>query len=92
MEGDIQDILLRIEPEPCSSPTGRTGNVSFKPYDDIRLNPRKKFKYPGSDEEQEQGSAPDTRTVEDLYPELLCLIFSNLDVQSKGRAAQVLLE
>ena len=31
----------------------------------------------------------DGTTIENLFPEILCLIFEQLDLQSKGRAAQV---
>ena len=31
----------------------------------------------------------DGTTIENLFPEILCLIFEKLDLQSKGRAAQV---
>ncbi len=31
-------------------------------------------------------------TMDNIFPELLCLIFQQLDLQSKGRAAQVLLK
>ena len=68
----------------CHSPTGRTGTVTFKPYDDIRgMPPKKRFHF--GEEQKSSGSV----SVEDLYPEILCLIFSKLDDSSKGRAAQV---
>lgn len=38
--------------------------------------------------EQADGSSG-TTTIEHLFPELLCLIFEKLDLQSKGRVAQV---
>ena len=37
-----------------------------------------------SDQEPAEGT-----TIDDLFPEILCLIFEKLDLQSKGRAAQV---
>ena len=36
------------------------------------------------DEEEKEGTS-----IDSLYPELLCLIFEKLDLQSKGRVAQV---
>jgi hypothetical protein len=46
-----------------------------------------------SDPSQQSRTEPQSShrdiTVENLYPELLCLIFSFLDTESKGRTAQV---
>ena len=61
---------------------GRQGSVTFRPYRDIRT---KVVQQAG---EEELPTSP--TTVETLYPELLCHIFSFLSTESKGRAAQVL--
>ena len=62
---------------------GRQGNVSFRPYRDIKT---KVVQQQAEGEEEEE--AGDT-TVDNLYPELLCHIFSYLDTASKGSTAQV---
>ena len=73
---------------------GRQGNVTFRPYRDIKTKPLLKRKFVEHDDnnvddehdhEVEQGAT----VAEDLYPELLCHIFSMLDTESKGRVAQV---
>ena len=61
---------------------GRQGNVSFRPYRDI------KTKVVQQQVEGEEEGEGDT-TVDNLYPELLCHIFSYLDTASKGSTAQV---
>ena len=63
---------------------GRQGNVSFRPYRDIKT---KVVQQQAEGEEEEEGEG-DT-TVDNLYPELLCHIFSHLDTASKGSTAQV---
>jgi hypothetical protein len=91
--------------KPSSPHVGRNGTVTFRPYtEDLHsLNaqpPKKRFRY---DEEESPlvatngtaeashlaAAAGRSTTVEDLYPELLCLLFSYLDEEAKGRAAQV---
>lgn len=72
---------------------GRQGNVTFKPYRDIRTKPLKKRAII-PETSKLLGSVSDhlfskVTAISDLYPELLCLIFSHLDTASKGRAAQV---
>ena len=59
---------------------GRQGNVSFRPYRDIKTKVVQQ-------QQAEEGEG-DT-TVDNLYPELLCHIFSHLDTASKGSTAQV---
>lgn len=86
-QAELLAKLPAVDPPPVDcilSPAGRTGTVTFKPYDDMRP-PKKRFAFHGS--KADGGSR--TVSVEDLYPEILCLIFSKLDVRSKGRAAQV---
>ena len=86
-QAELLAKLPAIDPPPVDcilSPAGRTGTVTFKPYDDVRP-PKKRFAFHGS--KADGGSR--AVNVEDLYPEILCLIFSKLDVRSKGRAAQV---
>jgi len=67
---------------------GRQGNVTFKPYRDIKT---KQVKLISDNQHQNMTEAMDrvNTTVDNLYPELLCLIFSFLDTESKGRTAQV---
>ena len=75
-----------------SSGLGRTGTVSFRPYTDLSQQerpsppPKKRLKY--DDGQSHLAAVVGTRTVDDLYPELLCLLLAYLDVESKGRAAQ----
>ena len=64
---------------------GRQGNVSFRPYRDIKT---RAVISQGTEEEEEEVSVR-VDMVEVLYPEILCHLFSFLDTQSKGRAAQV---
>ena len=72
---------------------GRQGNVSFRPYRDIKT--RAVTSSPGAEEEMEEGEEEEVSVrvdmVEVLYPEILCHLFSFLDTQSKGRAAQVII-
>lgn len=62
---------------------GRQGNVSFRPYRDIKTKVVQQQQAEGEEEGER-----DT-TVDNLYPELLCHIFSHLDTASKGSTAQV---
>ena len=72
---------------------GRQGNVTFRPYRDIKTKPLLKRKLVELDDvdEQEEGreEVEGPTMAEHLYPELLCHIFSMLDTESKGRVAQV---
>jgi len=71
---------------------GRQGNVTFRPYRDIKTKQVKNILISSAADEQNFAELGDERirtTVDILYPELLCLIFSFLDTQSKGRSAQV---
>ena len=72
---------------------GRQGNVSFRPYRDIKT--RTVTSSLGGEEEMEEGEEEEISVrvdmVEVLYPEILCHLFSFLDTQSKGRAAQVMI-
>ena len=70
---DNQDQLLTVH--------GRLGNVTFKPYRDIKTRSVNKV--------SEEGDNKTSTTVEHLYPEILCQIFSYLDTASKGRSARV---
>ena len=63
---------------------GRQGNVSFRPYRDIKTKVVQQQQQEG--EEEGEGET----TVDNLYPELLCHIFSYLDTASKGSTAQVI--
>ena len=64
---------------------GRQGNVTFKPYRDIKTK--------AVHVDQEARGTPDTCPahvdIDNLYPELLCHIFSYLDTISKGNSAQL---
>ena len=68
-----------------ASVQGRQGTVSFRPYRDIKT--RVTLTSPADREDKEAGAV-----VELLYPEILCHLFSFLDTQSKGRAAQVIIQ
>ena len=70
---------------------GRQGNVTFRPYRDIKTKPLLKRKFVEQDDNVEEGKeeVEGATMAEDLYPELLCHIFSMLDTESKGRVAQV---
>ena len=69
---------------------GRQGNVTFKPYRDIKTKPIKNILASDTPEHSVTESITRRTTkVDNLYPELLCLIFSFLDTESKGRTAQV---
>jgi len=71
---------------------GRQGNVTFRPYRDIKTKPLLKRKLIELDDVDEQGGKEEVEgptMAEHLYPELLCHIFSMLDTESKGRVAQV---
>ena len=70
-----QDQLLTVH--------GRLGNVTFKPYRDIKTRSVNRLS------EEGDSSSSATTTVENLYPEILCQIFSYLDTASKGRSARV---
>ena len=65
---------------------GRQGNVSFRPYRDIKT---RAVISQGAEEEEVEEVSVRVDMVEVLYPEILCHLFSFLDTQSKGRAAQV---
>ena len=60
---------------------GRLGSVTFKPYRDIKTRTVTTV--------GEQADTASCLTVDSLYPEILCHVFSYLDTSSKGRAAQV---
>ena len=74
---------------------GRQGNVTFRPYRDIKTKPLLKRKFVEHDDNNvdedggTMGEVEGATVAEDLYPELLCHIFSMLDTESKGRVAQV---
>ena len=70
---------------------GRQGNVSFRPYRDIRT---KDLTSPGVEEEEMETEDEEAVSVrldmsEVLNPDTLCHLFAFLDTKSKGRAAQV---
>merc|ERR1711936_497196 len=60
---------------------GRLGSVTFKPYRDIKTRTVTTV--------GDQADTASCLTVDSLYPEILCHVFSYLDTSSKGRAAQV---
>ena len=62
---------------------GRLGSVTFKPYRDIKTRTVTTV--------GEQADTASCLTVDSLYPEILCHVFSYLDTSSKGRAAQVIM-
>lgn len=64
-----------------ASVQGRQGNVTFRPYRDIKTKSASVGPNNESDDEDV--------CINNLYPELLCHIFSYLDNPTKGYAAQV---
>ena len=71
----ISSELTRVEKKPTNS------KKSSKSHESPSLRTRAK-----SEEEQERDGRT---TIDNLFPEILCLVFEALDLQSKGRAAQV---
>ena len=72
-------------------------HVSYRPYSDlqhsVKQKPSKKS-YLKSDTQvktrvKNEEEPQDGTTIDNIFPEILCLIFEKLDLQSKGRAAQV---
>ena len=63
---------------------GRQGNVSFRPYSDIKTRTEDM-----EVEETEDEASVKLDMSEVLNPDTLCHLFSFLDTKSKGRAAQV---
>ena len=81
-----------MEGEGVRTVQGRQGIVTFRPYRDIKTKPIKKCYVVDQNHRGEEQSVfgRQQRTVaEDLYPEILCHVFSMLDTESKGRTAQV---
>ena len=80
-----------MEGEGVRTVQGRQGIVTFRPYRDIKTKPIKKcYVVDQNHRGEEQSVFGGQRTVaEDLYPEILCHVFSMLDTESKGRTAQV---
>lgn len=79
-----------MEEDDIRTVQGRQGNVTFRPYRDIKTRPLKKRFIEEHDDEVEHGVLGEQRPrAEDLYPEILCYIFSLLDTESKGRTSQV---
>ena len=80
----------------------RSHNVSYRPYSDLH-HPNTGVKQKSSKKQlsgksdvavrarvqQDLVTQPEGTTIDDLFPEILCLIFEQLDLQSKGRVAQV---
>ena len=85
---DCSLISVKEDDDQLSS-VGRTGTVTFRPYTDLCRGPPKKRFRGESNEEESHLAAKSGTTVDHLYPELVCLLFAYLDVESKGRAAQV---
>jgi hypothetical protein len=84
--GDFNEYIE----DPALTVQGRQGNVTFKPYRDIKSKQVKNILVSDTQEHNVTESIDRIiTTVENLYPELLCLIFSVLDTESKGRTAQV---
>ena len=72
-------------------------NVAYRPYSDLQHNVKQKpskKSYSKSDSQiktrvKNEEEPQDGTTIDNIFPEILCLIFETLDLQSKGRAAQV---
>ena len=80
----------------------RSHNVTYRPYSDLHHNTpgvkqkSSKKQLSGKSDvavrarvQQDLVTQPEGTTIDDLFPEILCLIFEQLDLQSKGRVAQV---
>ena len=79
----------------------RSHSVSYRPYSDLHHNTGVKQKsskkqLSGRSDavvrarvQQDQAPQQEGTTIDDLFPEILCLVFEQLDLQSKGRVAQV---
>ena len=74
------DQAMLGQPDQVLTVHGRLGNVTFRPYRDIKTRQVQR-----TSEERDNTST----TVDNLYPEILCQIFSYLDTASKGRSARV---
>ena len=68
---------------------GRQGNVTFRPYRDIKTKTLHVHHQDDAAEDGSDDTAVVATCVDNLYPELLCHIFSYLDTVSKGNTAQV---
>ena len=69
---------------------GRQGNVTFRPYRDIKTKTlHVHHKNDATEDNTDDDAAVVATCVDNLYPELLCHIFSYLDTVSKGNTAQV---
>ena len=82
-EQQLDDPRLAQPEDQLLTVHGRLGNVTFKPYRDIKT--RNVLR---ASDEADNTTSP-SMTVENLYPEILCHIFSYLDTSSKGRSARV---
>ena len=95
--------LTSSEYELDSNSRVRSHQVIYRPYSGIQQQhdsvkhklSKKAYKRQRDNEvglqtqtEEENRQQPGT-SIDKLYPELLCLIFEKLDLQSKGRVAQV---
>ena len=83
--GDFNEYIE----EQAMTVQGRQGNVTFRPYRDIKSKPVKNIAVSDTPEHNVTEFFNRRTTVDNLYPELLCLIFSFLDTESKGKTAQV---
>lgn len=75
----------------------RSHHVSYRPYSDVQQQVKQKSSRQKTTKSEvvtkvrvQVAELPSEGTkIDDLYPEILCLIFEKLDWQSKGRVAQV---
>ena len=94
--------LTSSEYELDSKSRVRSHQVIYRPYSDIQQQhdsvkhklSKKAYKRQrehdvGLETQTEEENRQQGTSIDKLYPELLCLIFEKLDLQSKGRVAQV---
>ena len=92
--------ILSAEYESSTAVRARKHHVSYRPYSDlsgqregVKANKSKKTAAKTEAVVKTRAQTEETpregTTIDILFPEILCLIFEKLDLQSKGRAAQV---
>lgn len=99
---DKANNYLTSEPLPTEYETATTTrarkHVSYRPYSDLTHQTVKQKQTKKVASKAEQSAKTRTlheecpregTTIDQLFPEVLCLIFEKLDLQSKGRVAQV---
>ena len=91
-----QPELVCVDTPTNTTTRVRSHHVSYRPYSDVQQVKQKSSRQKTTKSEvvtKVRVQVPELPTegtkIDDLYPEILCLIFEKLDWQSKGRVAQV---